>query len=224
MQAKLQKPVVYLITNGKSTAATTPASKDFSQIIGLVEAAVAAKVDLLQLREKNLNAQVLYELTVRAASLVKGTSTHLLVNDRADIASAAGASGVHLTTSSIPTTVVRQTFGDDFLVGVSTHTVTEASQAFSDGADFAVFGPVFATASKEIYGEPAGLESLSHVISTVTPFPILALGGIVLERVSDCFRAGAAGIAAIRLFEDTAKISSMVSEIREIFLQQKQDG
>jgi thiamine-phosphate pyrophosphorylase len=224
MPLKLQKPVIYLITSGKSTAATTPASRDFSQIIGLVEAAVAAKVDLLQLREKNLSARVLYELTVRAANVTNGTSTRLLVNDRADIARSARADGVHLTTSSIQAAVVRKTFGVDFLIGVSTHSVAEASVACSEGADFAVFGPVFATASKERYGEPVGLESLAEVVAKVSPFPILALGGIGLDRVSDCFRAGAAGIAGIRIFEDSSKLSSVLNRIREIFLVQERDG
>ena len=213
-----------MITSGKTTAATTPASKDFSQVVDLVEAAVEAEVDLLQLREKNLTARVLYELTLQAARITRGTNTRLLVNDRADIASSAQAQGVHLTTNSLPTAVVRETFGADFLIGVSTHTIAEARAARNEGADFAVFGPVFATPAKLQYGQPVGLENLSQAVSKVAPFPVLALGGIVIDRVANCIRAGAAGIAAIRLFEDGAKLATVVTRIREIFLELENDG
>jgi thiamine-phosphate pyrophosphorylase len=209
--------IIYLITSGKSTAATTPATNEFSQIVRLVETAVTAGVDLIQLREKNLNALVLYELTSQCAGLTEGTSTCLLVNDRADIAAAAGADGVHLTTGSIPTTVVRKTFGEDFLIGVSTHTVAEISGASTEGADFAVFGPVFATKSKLTYGDPVGLDSLRQVVAAVKPFPVLALGGIVLDRISDCVQAGAAGIAGIGLFEERSTLPAVVERIRQTF-------
>jgi thiamine-phosphate pyrophosphorylase len=224
MPLKLQRPAIYLITSGKTTAATTPATKDFSQIVDLVKAAVAAEVDLLQLREKNLTARVLYKLTVETARITRSTGTRLLVNDRADIASSAQAHGVHLTTRSLPTSVVRKAFGADFLVGASTHSIAEASAARDEGADFAVFGPVFATASKQTYGRPVGLEHLAQAVSTVAPFPILGLGGVELDRVADCFRAGAAGIAGIRLFEDRSKLATVVALIRKRFLDLEKDG
>ena len=224
MPLKLRRPAVYLITSGKTSAATTPASKDFSQVLDLVEAAVEAEVDLLQIREKNLTARVLYDLTLQAARITRGTNTRLLINDRADIASSAQAHGVHLTTSSLPTAVVRETFGADFLIGVSTHTIAEARAARHEGADFAVFGPVFATPAKLRYGQPVGLENLGQAVSSVAPFPILALGGIVTDRVANCIRAGAAGIAGIRLFEGSAKLLSLVARIREIFLEMEKDG
>lgn len=224
MPLKLHSHAIYLITGGKTTSATTPPSKDFSQVVDLVEAAVEAEVDLIQLREKNLTARVLYELTLQAARITRGTSTRLLVNDRADIASSAQAQGVHLTTSSVPTAVVRETFGADFLVGASTHTIAEARAARNEGADFAVFGPVFATPAKQRYGRPVGLENLAQAVSRVAPFPILALGGIVIDRVANCIRAGAAGIAGISLFEDSAKLGPVVARIREMFLELEKDG
>ncbi len=88
---------------------------------------MAAKIDLIQIREKQLNANLLYELSSRAAEFTKGTATKLLVNDRADIAAAAGADGVHLTTQSLAPQVVRNTFGSDFLIGVSTHSLAQAA-------------------------------------------------------------------------------------------------
>src|SRR5688500_9271588 len=100
MPLDLPKPIIYLITNGTTTSNTTPESKDFLQLLTLVEAAVASAIPLLQIREKNLSARLLYQLTKRAAAIVRGSSTRLLVNDRADIALSAGADGVHLTSRS----------------------------------------------------------------------------------------------------------------------------
>src|SRR2546423_7865571 len=109
MKLELSKPILYLITRGASTKATTPASLEFKQILDQVSAAVAAGIDLVQLREKRLTARTLLELTSAATRVTQGSSTRLLVNDRADIATAAGAHGVHLTTQSIDARTVRKT-------------------------------------------------------------------------------------------------------------------
>jgi thiamine-phosphate pyrophosphorylase len=146
---------------------------------------------------------VLYELATRAAAITRGSNTRLLVNDRFDIARAAAADGVHLTTRSLPTELVRSTCGEDFLIGVSSHSLDEALEARAEGADFVVFGPVFETPSKQLYGEPQGLEKLREVTSALRGFPVVAIGGIDLDNAAECFRAGASGIAAIRLFADT---------------------
>ena len=180
-------------------------------------AAVAAQIDLVQIREKNLTASVLYQLASSAAGITSETATKLLINDRSDIAAAAGADGVHLTTSSLPTTVVRQTFGDDFLIGVSTHSLGEAKLARQGGADFAVFGPVFETASKKEFGEPPGLTALGRVCSELSPFPILALGGVMMGNVGECIRAGAQGVAAIRMLQQPAQLADVAEEIRRRF-------
>jgi thiamine-phosphate pyrophosphorylase len=216
MPLNLQTPLLYLITSGETRAATTPFDSAFTQILHLVETAVAAEVNLVQLREKNLPARVLYELTEQAAAIVRHSSTTLMVNDRADIARSAGAHGVHLTTSSLAPGVVRSTFGEDCVIGVSTHNRAEAVVARDENANFAVFGPVFATDSKQKYGKPVGLEALKTVVSAVAPFPVIALGGIDLENASDCFRSGAAGIAAIRMFQDASKLRDVVIRIREL--------
>jgi thiamine-phosphate pyrophosphorylase len=176
---------------------------------------VAAEIDLLQIREKNLSASVLYELSARAARVTSGSATRLLINDRPDIAAAAGAEGVHLTTHSLPADVVRRTFGDDFLIGVSTHSAREASIARGAGANFVVFGPVFETASKAEYGAPQGLTKLEKVSLGLSPFPVLALGGLTVSNVPACLDAGAQGIAAIRMFGDPEKLSDVVSAIRD---------
>lgn len=174
------------------------------------------RVSLIQLREKNLPARTLYELTARSAAITKGTTTRLLVNDRADIARAAHADGVHLTTRSIEASVIRRSFGPGFLIGVSTHSLSDAQTARDGGAaDFAVFGPVFDTPSKRAYGPALGLEALHEAAHTLSPFPLLALGGVTQENASDTLRAGASGIAAIRLFNDPARLDKAVSAIRD---------
>jgi thiamine-phosphate pyrophosphorylase len=214
---QLSRPISYLITSGQTTAATTSNSKDFQHIFELIAAAVAANIDLIQVREKALTTKVLYELVVRAAELTRDSATKLLVNDRADVAAAAGASGVHLTTRSLPTEVVRQTFGNEFLIGMSTHSLDEARAARNAGVDFVVFGPVFQTPAKAQYGSPVGLEKLNHVCAELKPFPILAIGGISEDNFGDCLRAGAQGVAAIRLFGNAQRLRGIVEKIREDF-------
>ena len=212
---KLQPPLLYLITSGATTAQTTSATKDFTNVLELVRAAVTAAIDLVQIREQSLRASVLYQLATSAAAITSGSATKLLVNDRSDIAFAAGADGVHLTTHSLGADVVRRTCGDGFLIGVSTHSLAEADMARRNGADFVVFGPVFATPSKDEYGEPAGLSNLAQVALELSPFPVLALGGLNIDSVADCIQAGAAGVAAISMFSDSERLGEIVKEIRE---------
>lgn len=137
----------------------------------------------------------------------------MLVNDRSDVAQAAGADGVHLTTDSVEASVVRRAFGPEFLIGVSTHSLAEACAARDAGADFAVFGPVFETRSKHQYGSPVGLEALREAAGTLASFPVLAIGGISLTNASGCLRAGASGIAAIGLFANSGALESVVEAI-----------
>lgn len=200
MSRQLTLPIVYAITSGATTAKTTPEDPEFLDVLRFVEAAVAAGFALVQLREKSLSARVVFELTTRAAAITRGSTTRLLVNDRFDIARAAGADGVHLTTQSLPASVVRSMTDADFLIGVSTHSLESALNARADGADLIVFGPVFATESKRAFGEPQGLEKLREVTDALKGFPVLAIGGIDLENVAECFQAGASGMAAISLF------------------------
>ena len=195
----LPVPIIYPITSGKTSPQTSPDDPQFSEILRLIRAAVDADVPLLQIREKSLHARVLYELVARAAEIARGSKTRLLVNDRSDIARAAGADGVHLTGQSLPVEVVRSICGVDFLIGVSTHSLDEARAARAGGADFVVFGPVFETESKRAYGEPQGLDKLAEVTRELGEFPVVAIGGITLDNAAECFQAGARGIAAIRL-------------------------
>ena len=217
MLLTLPKPIIYLITRGETTSQTTSASKDFARLLKLIEAAVSVRVSFIQLREKDLTTRVLYELAREAAQITRDSFTRLLVNDRADVALAAGADGVHLTTRSMDTSLVRQAFGDQFLIATSAHSLPEVQKAAADQADFAVFGPVFDTPSKNRFGQPQGLTKLAQVAAAVKPFPVVALGGVTLENAADCFRAGSSGIAGIRLLNEATELRRVVEEIRKSF-------
>jgi thiamine-phosphate pyrophosphorylase len=133
--------------------------------------------------------------------ITRGSKTRLLVNDRLDIALAAGADGVQLTARSLPADVVRKICGPEFLICVSTHSLAEAQTAQVAGADFVVFGPIFDTESKRAFGEPQGLDKLREVTNKLGKFPVLAIGGITRENLAACVAAGASGIAGISMFE-----------------------
>lgn len=216
MALKLETPIIYLITSGETTPATRPSSREFNSILKLIDTAVSSQVQLVQLREKNLRARTLYELTVRAASITRGSNTRLLVNDRADIALAAAADGVHLTTRSLDAKIIRRAFPENFLIGVSTHSLAEAQAAYESGADFAVFGPVFQTPSKSAYGPPVGLANLSKAAQALPTFPLIALGGITRDNAREALREGARGIAAIRLLNDPQTLDETVHALREM--------
>lgn len=213
MPHALPTPITCLITTGATVEATTGESVEFRAVLDLVGRAAAAGVPLVQLREKRLTARVLSELAARAARLTRGTGTRLLVNDRADVARAALCDGVHLTTRSLDARTVRRAFGPDFIIGVSAHTLAEARAARDGGADFALFGPIFDTPSKRPYGPPLGLETLRAATRALSPFPLVALGGVTRERARSCLDAGARGVAAIRLFADAQDLAAVVREV-----------
>lgn len=216
MNLRTTRPLTYLITSGLLAPDATCESDDFNSILRLTEAAVRAKVSLVQLREKQLTACALYHLTTHCSAITRGTRTRLIVSDRADIARAAGADGVHLTTRSLSARVVRKSFGADSLIGVSAHNLDEARRARDEGSDFATFSPIYATPSKSHFNlPPTGLEALRHAATVLAPFPLIALGGITCERASEVLRAGATGIAGIRLFANDEDLESLVRKVNE---------
>jgi len=214
MPLNLSRPILYLITRGATTEGTTPDAPEFALILRQVSAAVAAGINLVQIREKQLTARVLFELVERASDLTRGTNTRLLVNDRADVSVGAGADGVHLTAQSLDAAMIRKTFGKEVLIGASTHSLAEARAAQEQGADFIVFGPVFETQSKKLFGPPVGLEKLADVARELRGFPVLALGGISVANAQDCFAAGAQGIAGISIFGDLQDLMSVTHALR----------
>jgi thiamine-phosphate pyrophosphorylase len=200
MPLQVTRPIVYAITSGSMTSKTTPEDLEYLHFMLLIEVAVYLEVPLYQIREKNLPVRMLYELVSRAAKITRGTSTRLLVNDRFDVARAAGADGVHLAETSLPPRVVREMCGEEFVIGVSTHSLESACAARDGGADFVVFGPVFETESKRAYGPPQGLEKLHEVATALQDFPVLAIGGVTIDNAERCFEVGASGFAGISWF------------------------
>lgn len=157
---------------------------------------LAAGVTWIQIREKDLSARALFDLVEAAIKLPNPHGSKIIVNTRADVAIAAGAAGVHLPSGSPAARLWRR---PGFLIGVSCHAVEEVRNAEAEGADYAVFGPVFAPLSKSGL-EPSGLEGLAQASAAVR-IPVLALGGVTRENSAACISAGAAGVAGISLFQ-----------------------
>jgi len=160
---------------------------------------VAAKaggdgVEMIQIRAKQLSARDLVNLVRRAVAI---PGARILVNTRTDIALACGAQGVHLPAGSIAPSTIRRIAPAGFLIGVSCHTVDELRAAENDGADFAVYGPVFASVTKSVV--PIGLDALRNACTSVQ-LPVYALGGVTPANAPLCIDAGAAGVAGISLF------------------------
>jgi len=155
--------------------------------------AIREGIDMIQVREKDLPARELFDLVSRIRNLAAGTNTRVLVNDRLDIALAAGIDGVHLPSNGLPCARTRPWVK---ILGVSTHTIEEAIRAQEDRADFIVFGPVFDSPGKTA----VGLEPLQQVVASVS-IPVLAIGGMTPANTSEVLKAGAAGVAGIRLFQ-----------------------
>ena len=164
-----------------------------ADIMACVARAVSMDVDVIQVREKDLSGRELYELVLKIRGIAAGTNTRILVNDRVDVALAAGVDGVHLPSNGFPAARVRPFVK---LLGVSTHTVAEAIDAEKAHTDFIVFGPIFDSPGKTAIG----LEPLRAVVSAVKT-PVLAIGGITADNAERVLKTGAAGIAGIRLFQ-----------------------
>jgi len=201
----VQPPIICLVTGGAGERPLLDA---------IVEAAQAG-VDLVQIREPGLGDPALLELTREAVEATRATPCRILVNDRFDIAIRANAQGVHLRSDSFPAIRIRAAAPQGFLIGRSVHDAAEAA-AVAPGCDYLIFGTVFPSASKPVAHHAAGLAALRAACAAVH-IPVLAIGGISTENVTDVAAAGASGVAAIGLFRGREPIASIVAAIRRRF-------
>jgi len=172
-------------------------------LVIFVRAAALAGVHLIQVREKDMEARALRRLVARCVDAVGGTRARVLVNDRLDVAIAARAHGLHLPGEGVPAVRVREAAPPGFLVGRSVHGRDEALWVTREGGlDYLLFGTVFTTESKPSM-TPVGVDALRDVVLAVS-VPVLAIGGVTLDRMRLVARTGAAGVAAIGLFADAA--------------------
>jgi thiamine-phosphate diphosphorylase len=178
--------------------------------------AVQAGVDLIQVRERDLEGAVLSVLVAELVRLTRATETRVVVNERLDVAVACGADGVHLRSDSISAARARSIAPAGFLIGRSVHGADEAVRA-APGADYLIAGTVFPTPSKPGRHEFLGIEGLAAIGRSVT-VPVLAIGGVSMDRIGLVAGAGAAGLAAIGLFlEEGAGLAAVVREARRRF-------
>ena len=208
--------LLYYITDRRGFAGTD--SEQHAALLRRIAQAARAGVDYIQLREKDLPDSDLTNFSRQARQAVRDNSaqTRLLINTRADIALAVQADGVHLPAGPPPASEVRAAWlrntGREPLIGVSAHTVEDVRLAESHGATFAVLAPVFgksATGAKGI-----GLDVLREACVTAR-MPVLALGGVNVANAGACLEAGAAGVAGIRLFQQSA-VAETVRQLREL--------
>jgi thiamine-phosphate pyrophosphorylase len=223
------KPIVCYVTDRKSLTGNSNEAALTSTLLQNIKVALAAGVDWVQVRDKDLQGGQLLEVGRVAVDLAAvhgektGRSPRIIINDRLDVALAAGAHGVHLGRESARAyEVVRWCRAGNapngFVIGASCHSIEEAREAGNAKADYILFGPVFETPSKLHFGAPQGLQTLSEVCRAVL-MPVVAIGGVSQENAAACIRAGAAGIAAIRMFQespDTKAITESVASIHEL--------
>ncbi len=173
----------------------TPDEPDEKRLIPLVEEALEGGVDAVQLRLKGVAARELFPLAKVIREIADRVGAALYVNDRADVAWAAGAAGVHLAGQSLPVAAARAVLPSTFRVSVSCHSVAEAVQAQAEGADYIYLGAVYPSPSKPDVS-PLGLDELARARREVA-LPIVAIGGITVETVGPVLSAGADGVAVI---------------------------
>jgi thiamine-phosphate diphosphorylase len=187
--------VLCLVTDRRRTGS-------IEALVGRIAAAAAAGVQLVQVREPDLDDRALLDLVRRAVAAVRGSRTRVLVNDRLDVAMAGGAHGVHLRSTSVPAGRARAIAPSGFLLGRSVHAAAEAAEvSAAGGLDYLLFGTVFATGSKP--GHPAaGVAALAAAVTAAPRLPVLAIGGVSGGTVARLPASRCAGLAAIGWFAE----------------------
>jgi thiamine-phosphate pyrophosphorylase len=208
----LDRAIVCLVTDRRRLPGAA-GSDTIEPLVNQARAAVRAGVDLIQVRESGLEAAELAGLVRAIAAIAREGSTRVVVNDRVDVALAAGADGVHLRADSMAPRAVRGMVPSRFLIGRSVHGVDEARE-HAGAVDYLIAGTVFPTPSKPAAQTTLGPNGLRAIVSAVR-VPVLAIGGITPERAAMVAAAGAAGIAAIGLFlEAGGGLQATVDSVR----------
>ena len=179
---------LYLVTDRNQTGGR--------DLLWILERALAGGVRAVQLREKDLGGRELFVLAEKVKALCERNHTSLFVNDRIDVALAIDADGVQLGSASVPVSAARELLGEKKIIGVSTHSTKEAMEQERAGADFVLFGPVFFTPSKAVYGDPQGIAALKEVVEKIS-LPVYAIGGIKAENIAEVRKTGIRGVALI---------------------------
>ena len=161
-----------------------------------VERLAAGGATLIQLREKRATPREFYEASLAAMKVARALGVRIIINDRVDIAVAVAADGVHLGQDDLPADCARKLLGPHAMIGFSTHNLKQALEADSTSADYIAFGPVFVTSTKENPDPVVGLQSIAEIKSRVSK-PLVAIGGITLDRAASVIEAGAASVAVI---------------------------
>ena len=217
-------PLLYYITDRRQLAPSEPQADE--RLETRILHAARAGVDYIQLREKDLSPRALEELAYEAMAAVEearrdaNSCTRLLINGRVDVAIACGAAGVHLPTeNALSPDDARVAFDKAGIpapvIAVSCHSADDVARAAARGADFAVFGPVYGKgpdAAQERV-EPAGIDSLRRACEASLGMPVFALGAVTVASAPACLRAGARGIAGIRLFQQ-GDVATTIEELR----------
>lgn len=183
--------------------------------VDVVRAALAGGATVIQLRDKTGSTRHLIEVGRALRELTRSAGATFIVDDRADVALAVDADGVHVGQDDLPATDARRIVGAGRIVGVSAGSVAEALQAERDGADYIGVGSVFATGSKPDAGAPIGLDGLARIARAVS-IPVVAIGGINAGNAADCIAAGASGVAVISAVVGAADVAQAARELREI--------
>ena len=164
--------------------------------VELTSMALAGGADTIQFRSKSGSTRELIEIAIQMKTLCRKAGVPLIINDRVDIALAAGADGVHLGQDDFPIPLARKLLGPDAIIGGSAGDMEEAQKCLADGADYIGSGPVYGTVSKSDAGPATGVENI-RIIAGQIPLPVIAIGGVTADNVKELIDAGAYGVAVI---------------------------
>ncbi len=211
-----ERPILCLVTDRRRlTQHENGVDRGHLRLVELAHEAVDAGIDIIQIREHDLETAKLVDLVETIVEVTRGSSTRVVVNDRLDVAMTSGADGVHLRTDSVSPLAARSLAPPTFLLGRSVHDVATAVDSVE--SDYLIAGTMFPTASKPSVDRFLGPGGLAEIVKA-TQLPVLAIGGITVAHIRQVAATGAAGVAAIGLFlPSSSSLASVVGAVRAEF-------